>query len=318
MSDQAQVESLKVLVTGGNGFIGSHLAEELVTRNALVSLLDLQFSANTEGINCDKIVGDVRDYDEVWKAVRGKDIVFHLGAVSRVIWGQEQPLNCWQTNLLGTVNVLEAARRAETRPIVFYASSREVYGEPRYLPVDEAHLKNPKSVYGTSKLCAEKACISYHNAFGVKTVVLRFSNVYGSDRDQLDRVAPNFMLKALANDPITLYGGTQVLDFSFIDDVISGILLAYDKACTQAGDIVGTDLHFVTGMGVSVSDLAEKIVKTCGSSSIITKEDSRSFEVQSFVGNPQKAHAVLGYSPRIELERGLLTLKQRLGRQTKA
>src|SRR5438445_9929547 len=145
-------EISKILRTGGNGFIGSHLAEKLLARGDSVSLLDLKFNTNTRFLDCDKIRGDIRDYEIVRKAVDGKDAVFHLAAVSRVAWGQEDPFNCWLTNQVGTINVLEASTRAESKPVLLEASSREVYGEPIYLPVNECHTKRQKSVYGFTKL----------------------------------------------------------------------------------------------------------------------------------------------------------------------
>jgi nucleoside-diphosphate-sugar epimerase len=303
---------LRVLITGGNGFIGSHLADQLIDRNESVSLLDLRFGSNTKSIDCRKIRADIRDFDSVKKAVHMADAVFHFAAVSRVVWGQERPLDCWRTNALGTANILEASRKTKPSPLIVYASSREVYGEPQYLPVDESHPKNPKSVYGTTKLCAERSCLSYYDAFGVKTIILRFSNVYGSERDQLDRVAPKFMLKALRNEPMAIYGGDQVLDFTFIDDTISGILHAWDRANNHSQDIAGEDFHFVTGRGVSVYNLAEMIVKLCGSSSTIAREDSKEFEVQSFIGNPLRSSQRLGFTAKTRLEEGLKILKQRL------
>ena len=281
-----------------------------------VTLYDLNFSSNTRSLSCEKIRGDVRDYGAVKKAVEGKDAVFHFGAVSRVAWGQEDPFTCWMTNQLGTLNLLEACKKSETRPVLFYASSREVYGEPLYLPVDESHPKRPISVYGMSKLSAEKACMSYSRGLGnvgsVDHVVFRFSNVYGSERDLPERVIPKFMTKALRGDDITLYGGGQVLDFTFLDDTISGILKAY-AACFDGGpNLFGEDFHFVTGRGVSVSDLAAMIVEMVGSSSKIISSGSNTFEVRRFVGNPEKARRMLGYESRVRLEDGLKILRERM------
>jgi len=281
-----------------------------------VTLYDLNFSSNTRSLSCEKIRGDVRDYGAVKKAVEGKDAVFHFGAVSRVAWGQEDPFTCWMTNQMGTLNLLEACKKSETRPVLFYASSREVYGEPLYLPVDESHPKRPISVYGMSKLSAEKACMSYSRGLGnvgsVDHVVFRFSNVYGSERDLPERVIPKFMSKALRGDDITLYGGGQVLDFTFLDDTISGILKAY-AACFDGGpNLFGEDFHFVTGRGVSVSDLAAMIVEMVGSSSKIISSGSNTFEVRRFVGNPEKARRMLGYESRVRLEDGLKILRERM------
>ena len=281
-----------------------------------VTLYDLNFSSNTRSLSCEKIRGDVRDYSAIKKAVEGKDAVFHFGAVSRVAWGQEDPFTCWMTNQMGTLNLLEACKKSETRPVLFYASSREVYGEPLYLPVDENHPKRPISVYGMSKLSAEKACMSYSRGLGnvgsVDHVVFRFSNVYGSERDLPERVIPKFMSKALRGDDITLYGGGQVLDFTFLDDTISGILKAY-AACFDGGpNLFGEDFHFVTGRGVSVSDLAAMIVEMVGSSSKIISSGSNTFEVRRFVGNPEKARRMLGYESRVRLEDGLKILRERM------
>lgn len=301
---------MKVLITGGNGFIGSHLAEKLIDKNVEVSLLDLQFTSNTEKISCEKIRANILDYETVKKTVKGKDVVFHFAAVSRVIWGQQNPLDCWKVNVGGTVNLLEACRKNANSPIFFYASSREVYGDPLQLPVKESHPKRPKSVYGASKLSAEQACLAFQRAYGLRTVIMRFSNVYGSERDQMDRVIPKFMLRALRDEEIPLYGGDQVLDFNFIEDTVSGIMKAYEKALE--GKIIGEDFHFVSGEGISIKELAELIVEISGSSSKIVKMPPKEFDVNKFVGDPQKAMKFLGYEPKTPLRKGLDILKERL------
>jgi len=281
-----------------------------------VALFDQIFNSNSQSLSCGKIRGDIRDYQTVKDAVQGKDAVFHFAAVSRVAWGQEDPFKCWLTNQLGTLNVLEACKKAETRPVLFYASSREVYGEPLYLPVDESHPKRPISVYGMSKLGAERACASYspglENGEPVNHLTFRFSNVYGSERDLPERVIPKFIAKALRGEDITLYGGRQILDFTFIEDTISGILKAYAACFDGERTLFGEHFHFVTGRGVSVSDLAAMIVGMVGSSSKIIQSSSNSFEVRKFVGNPEKARKMLGYEPRVRLEDGLKVLTERM------
>lgn len=305
----------RVLITGGNGFIAGHLAERLIARGDSVTLFDLAFDLRSAQSGACRIEGDVTDYPAVAEAVSDADAVFHLAAVSRVVWGQQDPFTCWRTNALGTVNVLEACRRSPNRPLLFYASSREVYGEPTYLPVDEAHPKAPVSVYGTTKWCGESACRAYGrpDAYGrsVRAVRFRFSNVYGSERDLRDRVIPKFMAQALRNEEILLYGGEQVLDFTFIGDTVSGIVQAFDGALEGRDGIVGEAFQFVTGTGVSVAELAERIVGITGSSSRIIEDRSNAFEVRRFVGTPEKAHRVLGYSPRTDLDTGLRHLLER-------
>ena len=251
----------------------------------------------------------------VREAVDGKDAVFHLAAVSRVAWGQEDPFNCWLTNQVGTINILEACTKTESKPVLLEASSREVYGEPLYLPVNEGHPKRPKSVYGLTKLCAERACLSYSDKSwldrSVNHVIMRFSNVYGSERDLPERVIPKFMNKALRGEDITLYGGEQILDFTFIDDTVSGIAKLASTCLEGDGSIFGEDFHFVTGRGVSVSELANMIVSLVGSRSKIIHGASNSFEVRKFVGDLTKSHKVLGYEPRVSLEHGLRILRDR-------
>ncbi|MCJ7631816.1 NAD-dependent epimerase/dehydratase family protein [Candidatus Bathyarchaeota archaeon] len=300
--------------------MGSHLSEKLVDRGDSITLFDLTFDSNTQDLSCEKIRGDVRDYEAVRKAVDGTDSVLNFAAVSRVVWGQKDPYNCWMTNVSGTINVLEACRKVENKPTLFYASSREVYGEPLYQPVDEGHPKNPRSVYGMSKFCAEKACLAYSRSFGlegsINEVIFRFSNVYGSERDLLDRVIPKFMLEALRGEDITLYGGEQILDFTFIDDTISGILNAYDASLDadqeRAREIFGEDFHFVTGKGTSVIDLAKMIIDLVDSPSRIIPISSYVFEVQKFIGDPKKSQNMLGFKSKIKLEDGLKILKERL------
>src|SRR6266571_2588203 len=211
----------RVLITGGNGFIGSHLAERLEELGHSVTLFDVHFNGNTTSLRGPKIRGDIRDYPVVKDAVAGHDAVFHLAAVSRVAWGQMDPYTCWTTNQLGTLNVLEACRKSESRPLLFYASSREVYGEPQYLPVDENHPKKPLSVYGMTKLCAERACGSYSDPSlspAVNPVIFRFSNVYGSERDLPERVIRRFVgdpgksHKVLGHEPrVRLEDGLKIL-----------------------------------------------------------------------------------------------------------
>ncbi len=279
-----------------------------------MTLFDQRFNSNSEGLSCERIRGDVRDYRTVGEVLDGKDAVFHFAAVSRVAWGQEDPLNCWLTNQLGTVNVLEACRKSSNRPMLFYASSREVYGEPSVLPVREDHPKNPKSVYGVTKLCAENACRSYlatgNGVDGVNQIIFRFSNVYGSERDLPERVIPKFMAQAIRGENIMLYGGEQVLDFSFIDDTVSGILKAYSAG--MQGDASGEDFHFVTGTGCSVSELARMIVDLVGSSSRIIPVQANGFEVRKFIGDPGKANRMLGYESSVRLHDGLRILKERM------
>ena len=305
----------RVLITGGNGFIAGHLAERLLARGDPVTMFDVAFDRHIMQMEACRVEGDVTDYPTVAEAVSEADAVFHLASVSRVAWGQRDPFTCWRTNVLGTMNALEACRRSPSRPLFFFASSTDVYGESRYLPVDEAHPKDPISVYGTTKWCGESACRAYGrpDAYGrsVRAVRLRFPNVYGSERDLRDRVVPKFMARALRNEEITLYGGAQVLDFTFIGDAVAGALQAYDGARDGRDGVVGEAFQFVTGTGVSVAELAERIVGITGSSSRIVEDRANAFDVQHFTGTPEKAHRILGYAAKTDLDTGLRHLLER-------
>ena len=182
--------------------------------------------------------------------------------------------------------------------------------------MNEGHPKRPKSVYGLTKLSAERACLSYSKSSGldpsVNHVIMRFSNVYGSERDLPERVIPKFMNKALRGEDITLYGGEQILDFTFIDDTISGIVKLVSSSLEGDGSMFGEDFHFVTGRGVSVSELARMIVDLVGSRSKIIHGAANSFEVRKFVGDLTKARKVLGYEAKTRLEDGLKRLSERM------
>jgi nucleoside-diphosphate-sugar epimerase len=213
---------------------------------------------------------------------------------------------------MGTVKVLEASIKTQSKPTVFFASSREVYGEPKYCPVNEVHPKNPKTVYGATKLSAEQACFSYHKMFGLDVVVFRFANVYGSERDQLERVIPKFTIKALSGEDITLYGGDQILDFTFVDDTVSGIMSAYKAKFNGSSNISGQDFLFSTGRGVSVAELSKKIVEMADSRSVITQIDAKNFDVTKFIGDYSKSCNILNFEPKVTLEQGLKVLNERI------
>jgi len=303
---------VKVLITGGNGFIASHLAEKMIEKGLDVTLMDITYGKNTQNIDCEKIIGDVRRFPLVKDLVRKADTILHFAAVSRVEWGQAEPIKCWEINTLGTLNVLEALRKVNRFGIILYASSREVYGEPIYLPVTEEHPRNPISVYGVSKLASESLIEYYHQVYELNYVIIRFSNVYGSPRDLPDRVIPKFMRLAMINKPLVIYGGKQVLDFTFIDDVTDGLLSAVEKAVEGNRNIINNAFHFTSGKGMSIFQLAELILEICHSQSKIHIKKERRHDVSMFVGDFRKAAEKIGYSPKHSLPMGLKIYKNRL------
>jgi nucleoside-diphosphate-sugar epimerase len=286
------------------------LADRLQDAGLDLALLDLNFGLNTAHLTCQKLRADVRDYPTISKLVRKRDALVHLAAMSRVEWGQMDPVGCLQVNTEGTLNLIEAVRKRNPDVPVIYASSREVYGEPSRFPVREADSKYPISVYGSSKLAAENLVRSYGRTYGLKYVILRFSNVYGSARDLPERVIPKFMNRALRNKPLEVYGGNQVLDFTFIDDVAEGIVSVLCKAL--AGEVLNDDFNFTSNRGTSVFRLASLIRNVCASESKVVRKSGRGFDVSKFVGDFTKAKSRTGYRPSHNLEHGLKIYRNRL------
>jgi len=303
---------MSVLITGGNGFIGSHLAENLIKKDWQPIILDITYTKNTDKLDCTKIKGDICNYGVISRAIQNKDIIVHLAAVSRVEWGQSNPRKCVKVNTLGTLTLLEAVRKKNPKAIVIMGSSREVYGESVSLPVKEDHPKNPISVYGLSKLASERLILTYHSIYGLNYVILRFSNVYGSSHDLRERVIPRFVKLALKNEPLTIYGGQQILDFTFIDDVVEGVVNAVQKVGLGDNAILNSDFNFATGKGTSILELAKLVAKECNSDSKILINEKRDFDVSNFIGDYQKANQCLEYAYKYPLEEGLRIYKQRV------
>src|SRR6476619_2527302 len=225
----------KVLVTGGAGFIGSNLVRALLERGDDVRVLD-NFStgnrANLEGLDVEVVEGELRSYERVHNAVRGTEVVYHLGALGSVPRSVQDPLTSSAVNVEGTLNVLLAARDAGVRRVVF-SSSSSVYGTRDDLPVTEETPPDPISPYGVAKLAAERYCVSFSRVYhSFETVVLRYFNVFGPRQDptsQYAAVVPLFITAVAAGRPVTVFGdGEQSRDFTYVDNVVAANLLAAD------------------------------------------------------------------------------------------
>ena len=297
-------EALRILITGGGGFIGSHLAERLLLMGHEVRLMDIEFGRNPLKQEFLKIDGDICELRSWNQASANVDLLFHAAAVSRVEWGETDPERCLRTNILGSMNAIKWTVKNGDAHFIF-ASSREVYGEPSSLPVAEDHPKRPISVYGVSKLTTEQLLSHYANAKGLRYTVTRFSNVYGSERDLHERVIPRFTENALMSEPLTLNGGNQVLDFTFIDDLMDGLTSLIAHIEDKDDSVLNTDIHFASGVGTSVKELAHAVKRATHSNSRIVTLQEREYDVTKFVGDISKAKRLLAYSPRVTLEEGL-------------
>jgi UDP-glucose 4-epimerase len=296
---------VRVLVTGGAGFLGSHLVDALVRRGDHVTVLDSLRRGTPANLNgavgagsATVLTDDIRDYGSVIRAVDGAELVFHLAAQSNVMGAIEDPEYSLTTNVLGTYNVLKAAAAAGVRRVVF-SSSREVYGEPERLPVSESSPLAPKSFYGASKVSGEAYCRAWRGAAGLECQILRFANAYGP-RDR-DRVIPLWVERAAAGEPLLIYGGEQILDFVWVGRCVSALLAA--ATCPQDGPI-----NVGSGQGTPLPTLARRIIDLAGSRSTTQLLPARDVEVVRFVADVSKMRDVLGVQPQTDPLSGLSAL----------
>ncbi len=275
------------LVTGGCGFIGAHLVRRLLDLGDGVRVMDNMRRGSAAALGASRsevtlYAHDIRDAEMLRRAAEGADRIFHLAAQSNVMGALADREYSFTTNVGGTFNVLDCAAKLGISRVVF-ASSREVYGEPRYTPVDECHPLEAKNLYGASKVAGEAYCRTFAESYVLDVQVARLANVYGpGDRD---RVIPRFLEAAASGDDMRLYGGSQVLDFVWIDTVIDALMLAGD------GGLDGPT-NVASGIGTSIADLAQRLIALTGSTSKVVREPARSVEVSRFVADVTRMRSV--------------------------
>ena len=299
---------MKVLVTGGAGFIGSNLVRAILARGDDVRVLD-NFStgnrANLAGLDRDVelVEGDLRSYERVHAAVRGAEVVFHQGALPSVPRSVQDPLTTTAVNVEGTLNVLLAARDSGARRIV-NASSSSVYGNGGELPRTESQLPDPISPYAVAKLAAERFCTSFSRVYAMEVVSLRYFNVFGPRQDPMSQyaaVVPRFVRAVATGEPVTVYGdGEQSRDFTFVDNVVSANLLAAD-----APGVEGAVLNVATGGSTTVNELAATIGRLLDRPVEKRYEPERTADVNASWADVGEARRLLGYETRVGLEEGL-------------
>ncbi len=288
---------MEILLTGSSGFIGSALKRLLEEKGVEVIPFDIK----------DSTLEDVRDFSALQSKVLGINGIVHLAAVSRVKIAHENPLECVNTNIGGMINVLETARLTRTDnnyPWVIFGSSREVYGESAILPVNESSTRKAINVYGVSKLSGEELCKIYSDNYGLKVRVLRFSNVYTGKSDHLDRVIPKFILQAFNEDDLIINGtGEEIFDFTYIDDTIQGIWGCIQEI--ERDKHLFDDFNLSTGVPISLKQLADTIIKKTRSKSTVDFTKPRSYDVNKFYADPSQAIKILGFQPKISLDKGI-------------
>lgn len=299
----------KVLVTGGAGFIGSHLVDRLVEKGYAVRVIDnlstgsiANIKAYVEDGRVDFVRGDICDASLVNRNVKDVNWVFHLAALTSVPFSVENPQLTYDTNVTGTLNLLASCARQKVGKFVF-ASSCAVYGDPRYLPVDERHPTNPISPYAESKLAAERYCLGFHERQLCCSVVLRFFNVFGPRQGLNDYsgVITRFIDRAKQRLPLVIYGdGTQTRDFVNVHDVVDAIF-----KCMINSSADGEVFNIGSGKPTSINELAHVISELAGAPPSFAYEKARSGDIKHSYANISKAKKLLGYSPRWALEDGL-------------
>jgi UDP-glucose 4-epimerase len=293
------------LVTGGAGFIGSNLVRRLLEKNYSVVVLDNFSTGYKENLvdfeHIRVIEGDIQNSETVGRAVKGVDVIFHLAANVGNLRSLSDPAFDSRVNVIGTINILEAARKRGIQKVV-YSSSAAIFGEPKSLPIDENHPTFPDSPYGVSKLSGEKHCLCYAKLYNMHIVCLRYFNVYGRNQryDAYGNVIPIFTDRLLKGEPLIIYGdGEQIRDFVNVRDVVETNLLAAESKGLSGVFNIGC------GVPITINKLAEVIQKAAGKRVKIKYASARKGEVKYSLADIAKAKKLLNYTPNVYIYEGL-------------
>jgi UDP-glucose 4-epimerase len=309
-----------VLVTGGAGFIGSHLAARLLERGMAVRILDNFATGRRSNLQAlegefEAIEGDIQSYERVSRAVTGCEVIFHQAGLPSVPRSIQDPVNSNATNVIGTLNVLLVARELGVRRVVV-ASSSSVYGANAKLPKHEDDATVPISPYATAKLASENYARSFHNVYGLDTVMLRYFNVFGPRQDpgsEYAAVIPRFISRLAAGESPVIYGdGEQSRDFTYVDNVVQANLLA-----EEANQAAGQVYNVACGQRVTLNRLLAEVKAIIGSDVPAAFAAPRRGEVRHSLADISRAREELGYEPTVDLGTGLRrTVESLLGDST--
>jgi len=301
------MQNKRVVVTGGAGFIGSRLASTLADENSCVVIDDLS-TGRIENIASDIasgrlefIQGSILDLDLLKRTFNNAHYVFHQAAMVSVPRSLKEPVRCATVNIVGTLNVLLAARECGVRKVVS-ASSSSVYGDTPQLPKREDARPNPLSPYAASKLAGEQYCEVFTRSLGLGTACLRYFNAYGPGQDpnsQYAAVIPAFMKGVLRDEGLIIFGdGTQTRDFTFVADVVEANMLLAESDATGVFNVG-------SGQRITINELAHLIMKIAGKTLPLLHQDKRHGDVQHSLADISRASSI-GYRPRYDIEKGLL------------
>ncbi len=300
---------MRVLVTGGAGLIGSHLVEKLVSRGHEVTVLDNLSTGRIENLNhCPVegrprlVIGDIRDQNAVKDSIKNVDHVVHLAAITSVPYSIQNPVQIYDVNITGTVNVLKASADGGVEKFVF-ASSCAVYGEAKHLPVNEEHPLDALSPYAASKIAAEEECSTFRENYGLSTVCLRLFNVYGTKQRNNGNggVIPHFVQTLEKSQPLTIYGdGEQTRDFIHVEDVVCAITRLLDDNYAEGVFNLGS------GRPVTIRELASTLLEMSGrGQQKLLFGPPRQGEIRRSQADITKLQDQMEFRPSITLEEGL-------------
>jgi len=308
-----ELKNKKILVTGGAGFIGSHLVDKLLQKGNKVIVYDnfdefycgkeKNLEQNLKNSNFKLLKEDILNYLALNSALKGVDIVFHEAAQCGVRYSIDDPEKTHRVNVNGTLNVLMAARRQKVEKVIFTSSS-SIFGNPIYTPIDEEHPTNPSSPYGVSKLAAEKYCLSFHEVYDLNVVCLRYFSVYGP-RGRPDQVVYAFTSAIHDNkSPIIFGSGDQTRDFTFVSDVVDATI----KAAEQE-NVGGEVFNIGYGKEISINEVFKIIIENLQKKGEIKPKYVNSYkgEFPRTLADNTKARKLLGWKPKVEFEEGVKT-----------
>jgi dTDP-glucose 4,6-dehydratase len=301
-----------IFITGAGGFIGSHLTEALLDRNAEVKAFVRYNSRNDWGLlellppeklaRIEVISGDMRDADAVRHATTDVDMIFHLGSLIAIPYSYLHPRETIETNIMATLNMLTAAKENNVERFI-HTSTSEVYGTARYVPIDERHPLQGQSPYSASKIGADKVAESFYCAFGVPVTTVRPFNTYGP-RQSSRAVIPTIITQALTQETIHLGSLHPTRDFTFVRDLVEGFIGA-----ATSEKMIGEVINIGSNYEISIGDLAQKIIELTGRDVEITSDSSRlrpeKSEVERLWCDNTRAKELLGWSPTVSLDEGL-------------
>lgn len=306
------LESKRVLVTGAGGFIGSHLTERLVDLGAKVTAF-LRYGSRTDEamiklLPAEKkkeiriIYGELRQPETVKKAMKDIEVVFNLAALISIPYSYLHPQEVIETNTLGTVNVLTAAKEGKVEKVV-QTSTSEVYGTAQYVPIDEKHPKQPQSPYSASKIAADAIALSFYYSFNLPVAIIRPFNTYGPR--QSDRaIIPTLISQALVKKKVLMGSRTPTRDFNFVSDTVEGFIKV-----AESENSIGQEINIGSGCEISIGELAGKIVSLLGKGVRLVKDEKRvrpeKSEVERLLADNSKARKLLDWCPRVNLDAGL-------------